>query len=264
MDYFKLTTENDTHNGYQYKEGLNCLDGEFNNEKVCGSGGLYFCRKEDIGKWTYYNEKQMHYIWDVKLCEDSKIVDMGDKLKTDKFILSNKRSIWDNGELCKLACIKNGKALKFVKNELMTDEICKLAVSKNGISLMYVPPELMSEEIFKLAVRQIGLSLSYVPPELMSEEICKLAVQQNGYALKYVKPELMSEEICKLAVRQNGYSLRCVEEQTEEICKLAVQQNGDALQYVKKQTDEICKLAVQHKMAMHYNILKNKQKKFVN
>ena len=96
MDYVKLTTENDTHNGYQYKEGLNCLDGEFNNEKICDSGGLYFCRKEDIYKWINYNDKVMHYIWDVELCEDSKIVDMGDKLKTDKFILKNKRTIWDN------------------------------------------------------------------------------------------------------------------------------------------------------------------------
>ena len=51
MVYVKLTTENDTHNGYQYKEGLNCLNGEFNNEKKCGPGGLYFCRKENIGKW---------------------------------------------------------------------------------------------------------------------------------------------------------------------------------------------------------------------
>jgi hypothetical protein len=96
MDYIKLTTEYCIHNGYQYKEGLNCLNEEFNNKKICGPGGLYFCRKEDIFKWIYYNNTLMHYIWDVKLCEDSKIVDMGDKLKTNKFILTNKRSIWDN------------------------------------------------------------------------------------------------------------------------------------------------------------------------
>jgi hypothetical protein len=37
MDYVKLTTRD----GYQYKEGLNCL----NNEKICCSGGLYFSTK---------------------------------------------------------------------------------------------------------------------------------------------------------------------------------------------------------------------------
>ncbi len=131
MDYFKLTTEDCIHNGYQYKEGLNCLEGEFNNEKIFGSGGLYFCCYEVIPKWIIYNKKLMYYIWDVELCEDSKIVDMGDKLKTDKFILTNKRTIWDNEEICKLAVKENGNSLQFVKTELMTDEIRKLDVKQN-------------------------------------------------------------------------------------------------------------------------------------
>jgi hypothetical protein len=223
MDYFKLTTDDCIHNGYQYKEGLNCLEGEFNNENICGSGGLYFCRKEDIGKWTFYNGKLMHYIWDVELCKDSKIVDMGDKLKTNKFILKNKRTIWDNYEICKLAVSKNCSTLYYVNPKVMNDEICKLAVSKNGNLLQFVKSE------------------------LINEEICKLAVQQTGWALKYIKQELINEEICKLAVSKNGLSLYYVKKQTYEICKLAVQQDGNALRYVKPEfmTDEIYKLAVQ-------------------
>jgi hypothetical protein len=31
MVYVKLTNEDCIHNGYQYKEGLNCLNEEFNN-----------------------------------------------------------------------------------------------------------------------------------------------------------------------------------------------------------------------------------------
>jgi hypothetical protein len=201
MVYFKLTTENCIHNGYQYKEGLNCLNQEFNNEKTCGSGGLYFCRKEDIGKWCYYGSKLMYYIWDVELCKDSKIVDMGDKLKTDKFILKNKRTIWDNEEICKLAVQQIGYLLCYVIEQ--TNEICKLAVQQYGYALRYVKPELITEEICKLAVKENGLSLCYVKKELMNEEICKLAVNQNGLALHYVKKELMNEEICKLAINQN-------------------------------------------------------------
>jgi hypothetical protein len=34
----KLTTQDCIHNGYQYKEGLNILDREFNNDEICGSG----------------------------------------------------------------------------------------------------------------------------------------------------------------------------------------------------------------------------------
>jgi hypothetical protein len=204
--YVKLTTENCIHNGYQYKEGLNCLNGEFNNEKICGSSGLYFCRKEDIGKWIDYGYKIMYYIWDVELCEDSKIVDMGDKLKTDKFILKNKRTIWDTFEIFKLAVQYDGLSLRFVKPELITDELCKLAVQQNGSALRYVKPELMTEEICKLAVQQDGNALCHVKPELMTEEICKLAVQQDCCALKFVTEEFMTGEICKLAVQQNDLS----------------------------------------------------------
>ena len=123
MVYVKLTTKDGVHNGYQYKEGLNCLDEEFNSDNICGKGGLYFCDKKDIGKWVNYGDKVMHYIWDVTLVDDSKLVDMGNKLKTDKFILQNKRTIWDNIELCKLAVQQNGSALGFVKDPLIKHKL---------------------------------------------------------------------------------------------------------------------------------------------
>jgi hypothetical protein len=187
MAFVKLTYEDCIHNGYQYKEGLNCLNGEFNNEKICGSGGLYFCRKEDTGKWCNYGYKLMYYIWDVELCEDSKIVDMGDKLKTDKFILKNKRTIWDNEEICKLIVQYDGNFLNYVNQKVMTDEICKLAVQQNGYVLRLIKPKFMTDEICKLAVNQNGLALQFVKPELMTNEICKLAIKQNPDSKCYVK-----------------------------------------------------------------------------
>ena len=203
--FIKLTTQDCIHNGYQYKEGLNILDGEFNNQKICGHGGLYFCRKEYILTWINYGDKEMYYVWDVMLCDDSKIVDMYDKLKTDKFILRNKRYIWSDEEICKLAVQKNGKTLQYVVNQ--TEEICKLAVQQNGLVLEYVKNQ--------------------------TEEICKLAVRQHGYALQYVKEPFITEEICKLAVQKNGYALYYVKNQTEEICRLAVQQNRMALRNIR-------------------------------
>ena len=41
MVYVKLTTENCVHNGYQYKEGLNCLDGKFNSDLSSKIKGLF-------------------------------------------------------------------------------------------------------------------------------------------------------------------------------------------------------------------------------
>ena len=210
MDYVRLTTEDCNHNGYQYKEGLNCLNEKFNSEKICGHGGLYFCRKEDVGDWVNYNYKVMYYIWDVKLLDDSKIVDMGNKLKTDKFILINKRIIWNDEEICKLACTRYGLLLKYVNPELITHEICKLSCNQNGLALRYVKPELMTPEICKLAIQKNVLALRYVKPESMTEELCKLAVKKNGNVLKFVKKELMTEEICKLAILENCLSLRFV------------------------------------------------------
>ena len=134
--YVKLTTEDCIHNGYKYEEGLNVLNGPFDNQKVCNKGGLYFCRKEYAGKWVDYNDKIMHWIWDVVVPDEAKIVDMNDKLKTDKFILSNKRSIWLDQEICKLAVKQDGYALRYV--EYQTEEICKLAVQEIGCALYHV------------------------------------------------------------------------------------------------------------------------------
>ena len=105
MVYVKLTTEDGVHNEYQYKEGLNCLDGEFNSDNICAPGGLYFCDEKDIGKWIKYGGKLMHYIW-------------------------------DNNKLCKLAVRQNGCALKCVKEQ--TEEICKLAVQQNVDALQFI------------------------------------------------------------------------------------------------------------------------------
>ena len=186
MVYVKLTTKDRVHNGYQYKEGLNCLEGKFNSDNICAEGGLYFCDEKDIGKWVNYGNKVMHYIWDVTLFDDSKLVVMGDKLKTDKFIIQNKRTIWDD----------NGLNLRYVVHQ--TEELCKLAVQE------FVKDQ--TEEICKLAVRQNGHALKYVDHQ--TDKICKLAVQQDGFSLEWVKNQ--TDEICKLAVRRNGHALESV------------------------------------------------------
>ena len=57
----KLTVENNCHNGFQYKEGLNVLNNDepFNSDPECGPGGLYCCFKEDFGMWVNYGGKRM-------------------------------------------------------------------------------------------------------------------------------------------------------------------------------------------------------------
>jgi len=242
MSYVKLTTKDCIHNGYQYKEGLNHLNGKFNNQNMCCSGGLYFCSKDDFSKWMFYNNNMMYYIWDVELCKDSKIVNMGDQLKTDKFILKNKRIIWSDEELCKSVVKRNGLYLQYVKPEIITEEMCILAVKRNGLSLQYVKPEIMTKEIAKSAVQKNGYALEYVKPELIDYEMCILAVKNYGLALEYVKPEFMTKEIFKFAIQQNKHILQYVDKKfkyfnkelmNEETRNLAVQNSKYILKILK-------------------------------
>nr|AEX63278.1 putative ankyrin repeat protein [Moumouvirus Monve] len=54
--YFKITNKDECHNGFQYKDGLNILQGEFNDnpEESCVSGRLYFSNQENICKFLDY------------------------------------------------------------------------------------------------------------------------------------------------------------------------------------------------------------------
>jgi hypothetical protein len=73
---------------------MNILYQPFNSRKVCGPGGLYFCEERDYRKWLEYGDKKMVYMWDVEIPDDAIVVVMDEKVKTDKFILSNKRCIY--------------------------------------------------------------------------------------------------------------------------------------------------------------------------
>jgi hypothetical protein len=53
-----------------------------------------------------------------------------------KFILSNKRSILDNKEICKLAVQKDGLLIRFVKKQ--TFEICKIAIKENWKAVKFI------------------------------------------------------------------------------------------------------------------------------
>lgn len=46
--YFKLTQSNNESCGFKYKAGLNVNTNEFNPLKCCSSGGLFFCKLEDL------------------------------------------------------------------------------------------------------------------------------------------------------------------------------------------------------------------------
>ena len=54
--YYKVTNETECHYDFQYKDGLNVLDGPFNDNPLesCCEGGLYFSSKEHIHNFYGY------------------------------------------------------------------------------------------------------------------------------------------------------------------------------------------------------------------
>ena len=233
ISFVKLTNEESVHNKFAYKEGLNEDVLEFDPINDCVPGGLYFCKYEDFGRWINYRDELIMYTWDVKIPGTAKVVVMNDKVKCNKFILSNKRSIWDNEELCLEAVKQKGNALKYVKEQ--TEEMCLEAVKQNGYALRFVKEQ--TEEMCLVAVKQNGWALEYVKEQ--TDEICLEAVKQNGDALHFVKVE-QTEELCLEAVKQNGRALKYVKERTEETCLEAVKQNGDAFHFVSDELKAIC------------------------
>ena len=250
--FVKLTTKDCIHNGYEYKEGLNVLNGEFNTKSICAEGGLYFCEIIHIFRWLSYNGKEMYYIWDVILPDDALIVKMRLTSKTNKFILKNKRYIWEDQECCKLIVQNDGMKLKNMINP--SEDIYKLAIKQNGLAINYIPENIIKsnigEKLCELAVKQNFNALKFIIPEKQSFNICKIALQNDGHTLQYISEQVF--EMCKIAVSTNGLALKFVNKKYlygihgEELCRIAIIQNCWALEFVPKeiQTFELCKLAV--------------------
>lgn len=88
----KLTNESCCHNGFEFKEGLNEDVNAFNYAEECGPDGLYFCTERDSERWFDYLE-DITYVWDVEIPDDARVCVYDEKLKADKFVLSNRRTL---------------------------------------------------------------------------------------------------------------------------------------------------------------------------
>ncbi len=184
--YVKLLCDDLNHNGFQYQEGLNiCPD--FNFDEY--NHGFFFAKQEDIHKW-FGIQPNLHWIVDVELLPDSQVVHMDDKLKTDKFILKNKRPISE--ELKQLAVQFNAWVIQFIKDP--SEVLKQLAVQEDGFSIqLFKDP---SEELQKLAVQENGLSIQFI--ENPSYQVQKLALQENGRSINYIYITNLAEDLKQL------------------------------------------------------------------
>jgi hypothetical protein len=216
-DYVKLTNETCCHNGFQFKEGLNIDTVEFNEEPICGAGGLYFCKFSEIAHWMNYNKDVgvMMYIWKVEIPTGEKVIEIGNKYKAHRIILSHKRPIWHTKQLCEDAVLKDHSLFK----------------------LAQVHTYKMFEEVIKYD--PLMLEHMRIPQK---REICELAVGRNGLALKFVKKQDI--ELCMKAVENDGFALEWVKDKTPEICKVAIKNNAHSIQFIENPNKELCILAI--------------------
>ena len=91
--YFKITNEDESHRGYQYKDGLNILDKSFEREGSCVPGGLYFTTAKHIAKFLHYG----CYLREITLPSDCVWVKdpEEDKYRANKIILGQKYDLAD-------------------------------------------------------------------------------------------------------------------------------------------------------------------------
>ena len=132
--FVKLTNKDCIHNGLEFKEGLNEDILEFDSSEECVPGGLYFCKYKKFGDWIQYRAN-IEYIWDVDIPDDAKVMTMDYKIKCDKFILSNKRSIWNDKIICTELVSQNGNFLCYVNNQ--TNKLCLEAIKKMEICYIW-------------------------------------------------------------------------------------------------------------------------------
>ena len=234
--FVKLTNENCIHNGFKYEERLNKDTIPLHRIDNDSPGGLYFCKYDEFGKWCNYGNKKMEYMWDVEIPNDAKVVMIDGKFKSNKIILSNKRLIWSNNDLCLEAVKHDGFNIKHVY--IKDPDMCLEAVKQNGLALYFI--KIQTEEMCLTAVKNNTNALGFVQEQ--TESICLEVVKTDGLALRHVKTQ--TEEICSEAIKQNGFALKFVKNQTDKLCLEAVAKDGMLLCFVKAQNDQICSDAV--------------------
>ena len=107
------------------------------------------------------------------------------------------------------AVIKNptAKNLKNVPKIIQTEEMIMLVCKKDGLALLYASQKLITPKICEIAVDQNGMALKYVPNKIIKlkgkewyADLCIRAVISNGYAIEVVPEEFINKEIVEIAL----------------------------------------------------------------
>ena len=91
--FYKLTSESENHNSFQFRTGLNIDTIMFNPTGKCQRGGLYFTDEENQPEWLDYKYEPMIYIRLVRIPNEARVWIERNGYKADQLILEEKVKI---------------------------------------------------------------------------------------------------------------------------------------------------------------------------
>lgn len=87
---YKITNEKNTHNKFEFKEGINDDTENFNPLSYCNNG-IYFSPNPDKWARMYYCNREQCNLYDVVIPPDAIVKLENNKMKSDLIILKNRR-----------------------------------------------------------------------------------------------------------------------------------------------------------------------------
>jgi hypothetical protein len=94
MNFYKLTTQSENHNGFVFRDGTNTDTKPFDPKGSCQPGGIYFTDHASFNKWTSYGNKSMYWYRSVTVPYYAKVyIEDDNKLKADTIILGARTRI---------------------------------------------------------------------------------------------------------------------------------------------------------------------------
>lgn len=232
--------------GHTLKEGVVVCQKKFNPIPAMYVGDLLALKYEDLGKWIHNDGMSpMKYLFDVEIDRSEDVVDLKNGLiKFKRGTLSNKRTIWDNYEICLNAVRGKGMAFEFVKCE-KTFQLHLEAARNHGASIACMhdtignfTPE-QRHAIYMAAAVSHGQCLRLIPDEEKTDEMCLIAAIENPFSLEHIPERLQTELICTICVMKYGYVLYYVKHQTENICVEAVKSYIHAINFCNVRTKRV-------------------------
>lgn len=213
----KLTNKDEIHNGMRFRTGT-CRDTQpFAPRGRCSSGGVYFCRAQDAGRFFSYNSNPMVHVRTVTLPDDARVYVEKHKMKTDVFELGPRAPIATHVDLLN-AIVDAGTYFepRFFDKSLFTQDVLRRLLARRTVAvrkslcdwqhaeLATLPPALVRSDELLVALAAMGLLLYKLPMERRTQAMLDavIASRMESYddILRHFPAALTDDLPCSVLV----------------------------------------------------------------